>query len=164
MPEAAAQVVVDGTAPDTSLNFEQIRGLMLQRFPLAMIDKVLSYEPGKRITAVKNVSGNDIHFLGHFPEDAIMPGVLIIEAMAQAAALLAALTDPGTQATPALRYLGSVKAAFHKAVRPGDQMQIEVAVVRQIGHGWFVDAVVRVLNEVVSRGELLLAQAGASHE
>jgi 3-hydroxyacyl-[acyl-carrier-protein] dehydratase len=129
-----------------------------------MIDKVLSYEPGKRITAVKNVSGNDIHFLGHFPEDAIMPGVLIIEAMAQAASLLAALTDPGTQPKPVLRYLGSVKIAFHKAVRPGDQMQIEVTVVRQIAHGWFVDGVVRVMDEVASKGELLLAQAGTGHD
>jgi 3-hydroxyacyl-[acyl-carrier-protein] dehydratase len=160
MPEAATETTVDISTPDTSLTFEQIRGLMLQRFPLIMIDKVVSYQPGKRITAVKNVSGNDIHFLGHFPGNAIMPGILIIEAMAQAAALLAALTDQGLESKPVLRYLGSVKAAFHKAVHPGDQMRIEVAVVRQIGNGLIVDAVVHVLDEVASRGELLLAQKG----
>ena len=66
------------------LDFEQIKKLIPQRFPFIMIDRVLNVDPGKEALAVKNVSGNDILFLGHFPEKAIMPGVALIEAMAQA--------------------------------------------------------------------------------
>ena len=70
------------------LDFEEIKKLIPQRFPFIMIDKVLELEPGKQAVAVKNVSGNDMVFLGHFPEKAIMPGALIIEAMAQTAIIL----------------------------------------------------------------------------
>ena len=70
------------------LDFEEIKKLIPQRFPFIMIDKVLEVEPGKEALAVKNISGNDIFFLGHFPEKAIMPGVAIIEAMAQTSIVL----------------------------------------------------------------------------
>lgn len=70
------------------LDFEKIKELIPQRFPFIMIDRVLEIEPGKHAVAVKNVSGNDIFFLGHFPEKAIMPGAAIIEAMAQTAIIL----------------------------------------------------------------------------
>ena len=70
------------------LDFEEIKKLIPQRFPFIMIDRVLEIEPGKHATAVKNISGNDMVFLGHFPEKAVMPGALIIEAMAQTAIIL----------------------------------------------------------------------------
>ena len=69
----------------TSMTFEQVRACLKQRFPLIMVDRVLEVESGKRIQAVKNVTGNEIQFLGHFPERAVMPGTLIIEAIGQCA-------------------------------------------------------------------------------
>ena len=65
------------------LNFEQIKKLLPQRFPFLLLDKIIDYEPNKRIKGIKNITGNDIFFQGHFPKEAIMPGALIIEAMAQ---------------------------------------------------------------------------------
>ena len=94
-----------------TLDFEQIKELIPQRFPFIMIDKVLEIEPGKHAIAVKNVSGNDVFIPGHFPEKAIMPGALIIEAMAQTAIILFAYTEeqkkdrnnlPSSPANPAL--------------------------------------------------------------
>jgi 3-hydroxyacyl-[acyl-carrier-protein] dehydratase len=76
-----------------TLDFEEIKKLIPQRFPFIMIDKILEVEPGKHAVSVKNVSGNDIFFLGHFPERAIMPGVAIIEAMAQTAIILFAIDN-----------------------------------------------------------------------
>ena len=70
------------------LNFEEIKKLVPQRYPFLMLDKVLELEKGKRIVVIKNVSGNEPYFLGHFPEKAIMPGAFIIEGMGQAAIIL----------------------------------------------------------------------------
>src|SRR5512147_1310563 len=95
------------------LDFEEIKKLLPQRFPFLMIDRVVEIEPGKHAVALKNISGNDMVFLGHFPEKAVMPGALIIEAMAQTAIILFATggkTVAG-QKKP-LYYFGSVKARF----------------------------------------------------
>src|SRR6202453_1968798 len=70
------------------LNFEEVRALLKQRFPMLMIDNVVVLEPSKSISAIKNVTGNEIQFLGHFPDQAIMPGTLIVEAIGQAASIL----------------------------------------------------------------------------
>ena len=95
------------------LDFEEIKKLIPQRFPFIMIDKILEVEPGKEAMAIKNVSGNEIFFLGHFPEKAIMPGALIIEAMAQTAIILFA-TEKETERDhkKPIYYFGSVKARF----------------------------------------------------
>lgn len=71
-----------------TMNFEEIKGLLKQRFPFIMVDRVLEIEPGKKIKALKNVTGNEIQFLGHFPEHAIMPGIFIVEAIGQSASIL----------------------------------------------------------------------------
>jgi 3-hydroxyacyl-[acyl-carrier-protein] dehydratase len=70
------------------MSYEEVKLLLKQRFPIMMIDNIISLEPGKSIQAVKNVTGNEIHFLGHFPEYAVMPGCLIMEAISQAASIL----------------------------------------------------------------------------
>src|SRR5690606_33170688 len=98
-----------------------------QRYPVLMVDRVREIEPGKRILAVKNVSANEPYFEGHFPNRPIMPGVLILEAMAQAAGILVFKTR-GTRpdAESLYYYVGIDSARFKRPVIPGDQLELEV--------------------------------------
>lgn len=114
------------------LTFEQIKKIIPQRFPFLMVDKVIELEPGKRIVAIKNVSGNEIQFLGHFPGMSIMPGALIIEAMAQAAIVL---FYGGKKTKPKQYLVGSAKVRFVQTVVPGDQLKLEVNMIRVIPEG-----------------------------
>ncbi len=109
------------------MDFEQVRALAKQRFPMLMLDSVTALEKGKSIRAVKNVTGSEIQFLGHFPERAVMPGTLIVEAIGQAASVLFAKTK-GTGVLPGeFLVLGSIQdMRFLVPVVPGDTMQIEV--------------------------------------
>lgn len=120
------------TPPPSSLDIAQIIELLPHRYPFLLIDRVLELEPGKRVKALKNVTINEPFFPGHFPGQPVMPGVLMIEAMAQAAAVLAFHTVPKGD-TPGARivYLAGVDdARFKKMVVPGDQLIIEVEVDR----------------------------------
>jgi 3-hydroxyacyl-[acyl-carrier-protein] dehydratase len=139
-----------------TLDFEEIKKLIPQRFPFIMIDKVLEVEPGKAATAVKNVSGNEMFFLGHFPEKAIMPGALIIEAMAQTAIILFA-TEKEKKADDKkpIYYFGSVKARFLHPVIPGDQLKIKAVNVKSLPNGAFVSAEAFVDDKKVSEAELV---------
>jgi len=138
------------------LDFEEIKRLIPQRFPFIMIDKVTELEPGKEAVSIKNISGNDIFFLGHFPEKAIMPGVAIIEAMAQTAIVLFA-ADKGEKEgdKKPVYYLGSVKARFLHPVVPGDQLRIKVVNVKSMPSGAFVSAEASVGDKKVSEAELV---------
>src|SRR2546421_5209281 len=129
-----------------------------QRYPFLMIDRVKELEPGKRIVAVKNVSANEPHFVGHFPGRPIMPGVLILEAMAQAAGLLVFRTE-GTKpdANSVYYYVGIDNARFKKPVVPGDVLEIEVSLDRFMrGIGKFTCAA-RVDGQVVAEASILCA-------
>ena len=111
------------------LETEQIMELLPHRYPFLMLDRVVEYttEPEPRVTALKNVSINEPHFQGHFPDHAVMPGVLIIEAMAQAAGILVHLGESGRNNPGAIFYLVKVdNARFSKPVVPGDQLQLQV--------------------------------------
>jgi len=111
------------------MDIHQVLEYLPQRFPILMIDRVLECEPGKRIRALKNVTANEPHFPGHFPRRPVMPGVLILEAMAQAAAILAFRTlglRPDEKAV--YYYAGIDNARFKRVVEPGDQLLIEVAI------------------------------------
>jgi len=108
------------------LNKEDIKKIIPHREPFLLIDEVLEVEPGKSIKAVKNVDGSEYYFKGHFPQNPIMPGVLIIEAIAQAGAL-AMLLLPENKGKLAL-FAGIDKARFKKIVRPGDKLEIEVEI------------------------------------
>ena len=111
-----------------------------QRYPMIMVDRVKECEPGKRIVAIKNVSANEPYFPGHFPHRPIMPGVLILEAMAQTAGVLMFRTR-GTMPDDSTLYyyVGIDKARFKRPVVPGDQLEIEVHFERELrGIGKFV--------------------------
>ncbi len=141
-----------------TLDFEKIKELIPQRFPFIMIDKVLELEPGRHAVAVKNVSGNDIFFLGHFPEKAIMPGAAIIEAMAQTAIILFATALPlaaGKQQEDKrpLYYFGSVKARFLHPVVPGDQIRITVLNVKSLPNVAYVSADAFVEEKKIAEAE-----------
>jgi 3-hydroxyacyl-[acyl-carrier-protein] dehydratase len=108
------------------LNKEDIKKIIPHREPFLLIDEVLEVEPGKSIKAVKNVDKNEYYFKGHFPQNPIMPGVLILEAIAQAGAI-AVLLLPENNGKLAL-FAGIDKARFKKIVRPGDKLEIEVEI------------------------------------
>lgn len=141
-----------------TLDFEEIKKLIPQRFPFIMIDKVLEVEPGKYAVAVKNVSGNEIFFSGHFPEKAVMPGTLIIEAMAQTSIILFATgkEKKGDNKKP-IYYFGSVKARFLHPVIPGDQLKIKAVNVKSLPNGAFVSAEAFVDDKKVSEAELVFS-------
>jgi 3-hydroxyacyl-[acyl-carrier-protein] dehydratase len=140
------------------LDFEEIKKLIPQRFPFIMIDRVLEIEPGKHATAVKNISGNDMVFLGHFPEKAIMPGALILEAMAQTAIILFAtgVKNESDNKNP-LYFFGSVKARFLHPAVPGDQLKIRVENVKTLPTTVFVSGEVFVDDKKISEAELVFS-------
>jgi 3-hydroxyacyl-[acyl-carrier-protein] dehydratase len=126
-----------------------------QRYPVLMVDRVKEIEPGKRIVAVKNVSANEPHFQGHFPGRPIMPGVLILEAMAQAAGVLAFTHGTHPIERSVYYYVGIDNARFKKPVVPGDQLELDVTFERALrGIGKFV-CVARVAGVTVAEATIL---------
>ena len=119
------------------------------------VDKVLERVAGERIVCVKNVTGNEMVFLGHFPGYAIFPGVYITEALAQSAILL--FKDEDTQDTDSLYLLYSTKMTFKSVVVPGDQMRMEIETQKATKLGIIVDAKAYVDDKVVAKGELIFS-------
>jgi 3-hydroxyacyl-[acyl-carrier-protein] dehydratase len=141
------------------MNFEEVRAALKQRFPMIMVDCVTFLEPGKRIQARKNITGNEIQFLGHFPEQAVMPGTLIVEAVGQAASILFYKTmGTGTRRGEFL-VLGSInEMRFLKPVVPGDTMEMDVSVLKFIEDFAVVEVVATVNGAVVAKGKLGFAR------
>ena len=139
------------------MDIQQVLKYLPQRYPLLMIDRVKECEPGKRIVALKNVSANEPHFLGHFPGRPIMPGVLILEAMAQAAGLLvfAADTSGKNHEDHLYYYVGIDNARFKKPVVPGDQLEIEATLERMLRSIGKFQCVARVAGAVVAEASIL---------
>jgi 3-hydroxyacyl-[acyl-carrier-protein] dehydratase len=127
------------------------------------IDKVIEFEEGKRIVCVKNVSGNEPVFVGHFPDFAIMPGVLIIEAMAQASIILFKKSLPAKNDRDEVFLLASVNnARFTKPVFPGDQLFVEINVEKIVSKGAIVQASVKVDQKAVAKATLTFGIADKS--
>lgn len=106
------------------------------RYPFLLIDRILEVEAGKRIVAIKNVTFNEPQFMGHFPGHPVMPGVLILEAMAQASSLLAGRTDPDATRGRLVYFMTIDNARFRKPVVPGDQLRIEMTLIKRRGDVW----------------------------
>jgi len=136
------------------MDLQRILELIPHRYPFLMIDRVKECEPRKRVVAVKNVSANEPYFQGHFPGRPIMPGVLILEAFAQAA-ILAMLAEDAARTDQIYYYLGIDDARFKKPVVPGDQLELEVTFDRAMrGIGKF-NCTARVAGEVVAEASIL---------
>jgi 3-hydroxyacyl-[acyl-carrier-protein] dehydratase len=141
------------------MTFEEVRGLLKQRFPMLMIDSVIELDPGRRILAVKNVTGNEIQFLGHFPERATMPGTLIVEALGQAASILFSRSTDLKMGPGEFLVLGVIRdMRFLRAVVPGDRMDIEVRLLKLAADIALVDGCVAVAETVSARGQLGFAR------
>ena len=140
------------------LNFEEVKQVVPQKFPFLMVDRVLEVEPGKRAVAIKNITGNEMFFLGHFPNMAVMPGALIIEGMAQTAIILfrksAEAEGRAFDDEKTIFFFGGAKVRFLKPVVPGDQLQMEATIVKAISVGGVVKAVATVDGQVVAQAEL----------
>ncbi len=117
----------ESTIPVTLPDVQEIMKFLPHRYPFLMIDKVVEWEPGKRVVCVKNVTFNEPQFTGHFPGNPIMPGVLITEALAQAGVFLV-MNSPSEGKIPVLT--GIDEAKFRKQVRPGDQLKLELELER----------------------------------
>src|ERR1700694_5562147 len=141
------------------MKFEEVRAALKQRVPMIMVDSVISLEPGKCIRTTKNVTGNEIQFLGHFPEHAVMPGTLIVEAIGQAASILFSKTM-GTGARPVeFLVLGTINdMRFLKPVVPGDRMEMDVKVLKFTDDFAVVEAVATVDGTDVARGKMGFAK------
>jgi 3-hydroxyacyl-[acyl-carrier-protein] dehydratase len=126
------------------------------RYPFLLVDRVLECQPGSRILAVKNVSINEPFFPGHFPHHPVMPGVLIIEAMAQAAAILSFKTMDRRPDDKSVYYFAGIDGArFKRPVSAGDQLQLEVSIVNAKRGLWKYTGVARVDGQVAAEAELL---------
>jgi 3-hydroxyacyl-[acyl-carrier-protein] dehydratase len=113
------------------MDIHEILKKLPHRYPILLVDRVLEIEKGKRLKALKNVSINEPYFVGHFPQRPVMPGVLMVEALAQAAALLAFDTYPnGFSKNSVVYFVGIDMARFKRPVEPGDQLILEVAIDR----------------------------------
>ena len=151
------------------IEFEEIKKLVPQAFPFLMVDRVIELEPQKRIVAIKNVTANEIFFLGHFPQEAIMPGAMILEGMGQATIVLFKKSvEQQTDSTNAVYLFSACKARFLKPVLPGDQLRYEVTLRYTTQTAGMAEAVATVDGQVVTRSELVFgirrkAEAQASH-
>lgn len=142
-----------------AMDIMEIMRHLPHRYPFLLIDRVLAIEPGKSIVAIKNVTMNEPFFQGHFPGRPVMPGVLVIEAMAQAAGILSYKTLGITPGGNALIYFAGIdRARFKRPVGPGDQLRLEVELTRIVRNvGKFV-AVAKVDDAIVAEAEIMAAQ------
>jgi 3-hydroxyacyl-[acyl-carrier-protein] dehydratase len=142
-----------------TMTFEEVKEHLKQRFPLLMVDRVLEFEPGKHIKTLKNVTGNEIQFLGHFADFAIMPGTLIIEALGQSASILFSRTTGKGMNQREFMALAAVNdMRFLVPVLPGDTLTMEINVLKMTDEAALVEAVARVTDTVVTRGKLSFAR------
>ena len=139
-----------------SMEIHQIFQYLPQRYPFLLIDRVVDYTVGESLVAIKNVTINEPFFQGHFPNRPIMPGVLLIEAMAQGTGILAFKTGAAQPDKNSLYYLVGVdNARFKHPVEPGDQLIIEVKLIRATRGVWKYSATTKVDNKLVASADLM---------
>jgi 3-hydroxyacyl-[acyl-carrier-protein] dehydratase len=141
------------------MNINEVKNFLPHRYPFLLIDRVLDIEVGKSLTAIKNISFNEPQFTGHFPSQPIMPGVLIIEALAQATGILAFKSEVGRpQEGQIYMLVGVDNARFKKIVEPGDQLKLVVEVLTVKRGIWKFKGVAYVDDKVVTSAELMCTQ------
>ena len=135
-----------------TIDIHEIQRLLPHRYPLLLIDRVIEFTPGEQLIGIKNVTFNEPHFTGHFPQRVIMPGVLILESLAQATGLLAFKTATDLSSEEELYYLAGIdNARFKRPVEPGDQLQLKVTLVKQKRNLW------KFFGEATVDGELVVS-------
>jgi 3-hydroxyacyl-[acyl-carrier-protein] dehydratase len=134
---------------------EKIKTILPHREPFLFIDEVVDIKGTEKVVAVKNLAIDENFFIGHFPENPILPGVLLIEAMAQASIILYSLNKPDIAKAHPDYSLGKVKAEFLSPVYPGDKLYIEVSAVKIIDSAGVIDAIAQVKNKIVAKANLI---------
>ena len=139
------------------MNIDEIKKRLLHRYPFLLVDRVLEVETGKRILALKNVTANEPFFPGHFPQQPVMPGVLIVEALAQATGLLASETiaPEGLEDGALYYFVGIDKARFKRPVRPGDQLMLEAELIGRRQGIWRFSTRALVDGKLVASAEIM---------
>ena len=139
-----------------SLDIHQIKNYLPHRYPFLLVDKVLRATAGESLVALKNVTYNEPFFEGHFPSRPVMPGVMIVEALAQACAILASVGRDDIDTKNRVYYFTGIdKARFKRPVEPGDQLIFEVELVRKIKNMWKCKGVAKVDGEIAATAELM---------
>ena len=144
------------------MNINEVKNFLPHRYPFLLIDRVIKLEIGKSLTAIKNVTFNEPHFMGHFPDQPIMPGVLIIEALAQATGILAFKSEVGKPQTGQIYMLVGVdKVRFKRMVEPGDQLEIYAEIITVKRGIWKFNCRASVEGSLVTSAEILCTQKSA---
>jgi 3-hydroxyacyl-[acyl-carrier-protein] dehydratase len=145
-----------------TIDIEGILERLPHRYPFLMIDRVLEVVPGKSIVGLKNISFNEAHFQGHFPGHPVMPGVLIIEALAQAGGVLAYETATADDRVRILYLVGVEETRFKQTVQPGDQLVLRVELVKRRRSLWRFNGVAEVGGKLVAETQILMADGPKS--
>ena len=140
---------------EKTFDIQNIMNLLPHRYPFIMIDRILELVPGEKVVALKNVTINEPFFQGHFPGSPIMPGVLVIEAMAQAGAVLAAESLPEEEQGSLIYFMGMNKVKFRKPVVPGDQLILEMKFLKQRAKVFKMSGMAFVDEKLVAEAELM---------
>ncbi len=140
-----------------TMDIEEIKRFLPHRYPFLLVDRILSWEIGKNIVGLKNITINEPFFMGHFPNNPIMPGVLIIEAMAQVGGILALLSLPEKIGDPHVFLMGLNNVRFRKPVVPGDQLIMELETIRGGKKFFKMAGKAFVDKNLVAEGELMAA-------
>lgn len=139
-----------------SIEINKILELLPHRYPFVLVDRIIDYKPFEYLTAIKNVTCNEPCFTGHFPENPIMPGVLMLEALAQASGLLCSLSEPPKEGSIYF-FAGISNAKFRRIVTPGDQLRLEIKFLNSKHNFWRVQAEAFVGENLACSSELLSA-------
>ncbi|HOX54502.1 MAG TPA: 3-hydroxyacyl-ACP dehydratase FabZ [Candidatus Omnitrophota bacterium] len=142
------------------MGIEEIKQIIPHRYPFLLVDKVIDCVPNEKLVAIKNVSVNEEFFVGHFPQEKVMPGVLIVEALAQAGAVFFYLSKKTKEDKNLIYYLAKIEAKFMKPVIPGDQLRLEVKPIKMLSNVGILSAEAYVGDDLVTKAELAFSVKG----